>query len=338
MPTIAVDAMGGDQAPREIVRGVARASLETDIDCVLVGDERRIGEELSAVAHDRRQIDVIHSPQFVAMDEAPREGLDAKPNASVAVAARAVADGRADALVSAGNTGALILASARTFPLLPAVRRAALASVFPRKTQYPGQDRLALILDVGATVTAGAEELVQFAVMGSTYAKRISKVSAPRVGLLNMGAERFKGGEVLAQAYERLDRIDELNFVGNVEGNDLAKGRADVIVCEGLLGNVVLKLVEGVAEVALDVASYARGRKLLWRLALSMLGPGLRRLKSLTDYAKYGGAPLLGFDRLVLKAHGRSSARAVENAVKVAANAVRDRVPQEIAAGLAGAP
>jgi phosphate acyltransferase len=334
MPVIAVDAMGGDLAPDEIVKGVARASLSTAIECVLVGDEQRIQPILESLSYNPEHISIRHAADVIGMTEAPKEALRTKRDASIVVGAKLVADGHADALVSAGNTGACILACARHFRALKGIRKTALASVFPRQTEYPGQDQLALILDVGATIRCDALDLVQFAVMGSAYARRVSKVARPRVGLLNMGAEPFKGGEVLSEAYERLTAVAGIDFVGNIEGNDIAKGRADVIVCEGLLGNVVLKLIEGIADVVTDVASNAVKQRLMWRLGMMLLSRGIREIAHLADYTKYGGAPLLGFEHLFIKAHGRSTARAIENAVKVAAKAVRDGVAQEIAAGV----
>jgi len=270
----------------------------------------------------------------VGMNEAPKEALKVKRDASIMVGAKLVADGHAQALVSAGNTGACILACARQFRAIKGIRKTALASVYPRQTEYVGQDQLALLLDVGATIRCDALDLVQFAVMGSAYARRVSKVERPRVGLLNMGVEPFKGGDVLTEAYQHLAALPGIDFVGNIEGNDVAKGRADVIVCEGLLGNVVLKLIEGIADVVTDVASNAVKQRLLWRLGMALLSRGIREVAHLADYTKYGGAPLLGFEHLFLKAHGRSTARAIENAVKVAAKAVRDGVAQEIAAGI----
>ncbi len=334
MPVIAVDAMGGDFAPDEVVKGVARASLSTAIECVLVGDERRIQTILESVSYNPEHISIRHAGETVEMNEAPKEALRMKRDASIMVGAKLVADGQAEALVSAGNTGACILACARHFRAIKGIRKTALASVYPRQTEYPGQDQLALLLDVGATIRCDALDLVQFAVMGSAYARRVSKVERPRVGLLNMGTEPFKGGEVLAEAYQRLAALPGVDFVGNIEGNDVAKGRADVIVCEGLLGNVVLKLIEGIADVVTDVASNAVKQRMMWRLGMTLLSRGIREIAHLADYTKYGGAPLLGFEHLFLKAHGRSTARAIENAVKVAAKAVRDGVAQEIAAGI----
>jgi glycerol-3-phosphate acyltransferase PlsX len=237
--------------------------------------------------------------------------------------------------VSAGNTGACILACAKHFRLIRGIRRAALASVYPRQREHPAQDRLALLLDVGATVRCEAEELVQFALMGSAYARRVSKVASPAVGLLNMGAEPMKGGETLTEAHRRLRERPGVNFVGNLEGNELVRGRADVIVCEGFVGNVALKLIEGVSEVLYDITSAAAERRLAWRLGLRLLSRGVERLRALTDYTQYGGSPILGFEHIFIKCHGRSEAHAIGNAVKVAAKAVRDRVPAEIADAVA---
>src|SRR5947207_3779278 len=330
MPIITIDAMGGDHAPGEIVKGVARASLETDIDCLLVGDERRIQEVLETVPYNPEHISIVDCRDAIGMDEDPHEAVKNRRDASLLVATRAVAEGRANAMVSAGNTGACVLACARDFRLLKGIRRAALASVYPRHTEYTGQDPLALVLDVGATVRCEADELVQFALMGSAYARRISKVPEPRVGLLNMGAEEGKGGAVLVEAHRRLRQQTSIHFVGNVEGHDLVRGKADVIICEGLLGNVALKLLEGISTTLDDLARAAAEQRLVWRMGLRLLSQGIDRVQALTDYTQYGGSPILGFDRLFIKCHGRSNPNAIANAVKVAAKAVRDRVPDEI--------
>jgi glycerol-3-phosphate acyltransferase PlsX len=335
MPTIAVDAMGGDRAPEEVVKGVAQVSLATDIECLLVGDERRIQEVLEGVPYNPEHISILHCSDAIGMAENPREAIAARRDASLVVGVRAVAEGRADAMVSAGNTGACVLACAKYFKIIKGIRRAALASVYPRHTEYSGQDRLALLLDVGATVHCEADELVQFAVMGSAYARRISKVGSPRVGLLNLGTEDNKGGEVLVETYRRLRQLPGINFVGNVEGNDLPRGRADVIVCEGLVGNVTLKLIEGLSELFADIAGEASERRLAWKMGIMLLSRGIERLKALTDYTQYGGSPILGFQQLFIKCHGRSTAHAMANAVKVAAKAVRDGVPAEIVGAVA---
>jgi len=330
VPTIAVDAMGGDNAPEAVVHGVALVSLTTDIECLVVGDERRIQAVLEGVSYNPEHIAILHCRDAIGMAEDPREAIKRR-DTSLMVGIRAVAEGRAEAMVSAGNTGACVLGCAKHFRLLRGIRRAALASVYPRQQEKPGQDRFALLLDVGATIRCEADELVQFAIMGSAYARRVSKVTSPAVGLLNMGTEETKGGEVLVEAHRRLRLLPSVNFVGNVEGNDLVRGKADVIVCEGLLGNVALKLIEGVSEVLYSVTSSAAERRLAWRLGLRLLSRGIERLRALTDYAQYGGSPILGFEHLFIKCHGRSTAHAIGNAVKVAAKTVRDRVPVEIA-------
>jgi glycerol-3-phosphate acyltransferase PlsX len=334
MPTIAVDAMGGDFGPDEIVKGVARASLDTDIQMILAGDEHRIQEILDQTPYNPEQIAIEHTREFVEMAEEPKTELRKKRHASIAVATRLVSAGQAEAVVTAGSTAAAVLACADNFDLIQGVRKAALASVYPRQTEHASQDTLALLLDVGATIRCDATELVQFALMGSAYARRISKVTQPRVALLNMGAEENRGGDTLIEAHRRMQRLAGIHFIGNIEGNELARGRADVIVCEGLLGNVVLKLLEGLAELVDDLAGVARRENWRWKVGLMMLASGFGKLRDLTDYAAYGGAPILGFRNLLIKSHGRSNALAIHNAVKVAAKAVRDDVTGDIAAAI----
>jgi glycerol-3-phosphate acyltransferase PlsX len=330
--TIAVDAMGGDHAPAEIVRGVGALSLDAPrIQTLLVGDAEVIGAHLAKVRHDPERIAVHHAAQVVRMDDRPKEALAAHPDCSIALAARLVADGAADALVSAGNTGASVLACARTWRTIPGVKRAALASVYPTELRRGDKDDpFSLILDVGATLDVTAEDLVSFALMGSAYAARVSKNPRPRVALLSNGAEAGKGPPEIVEAHRLLKDATELNFIGNVEGIDIPRGSADVIVCSGFVGNVVLKMLEGVSETVVRLAGYAYKQRVVWRLGLMMLSGGIRRLKQVTDWEQYGGAPLLGFDKLFIKAHGRSGARAMSNACKVAAKAVQSGLHKEI--------
>ena len=322
MPVIAVDAMGGDLAPDEIVKGVARASLSTAIECVLVGEERRIQTILESVSYNPEHISIRHASEVVGMAEAPKEALKTKRDASITVGAKLVADGHAQALVSAGNTGACILACARHFRAIRGIQKTALASVYPRQTEYAGQDQLALLLDVGATIRCDAIDLVQFAVMGSAYARIISKNTEPSVALLSNGTEPQKGPPRVVEANAKLSKMGGLRFIGNVEGIDIPKGTADVVVCDGFVGNVCLKMLEGVSETVVELAKYAYKEKLLWRAGLAMLSSGIERIKEVTDWEQYGGAPILGFDRVFIKAHGRSKAKAIFNAGKVAAKAV----------------
>lgn len=328
--TVALDAMGGDGAPREPVRAAALLSRETNIKLLLVGQPDLIKGELDRVDHNLGSIEIVPAASAIGMAEKPSVAIGEKPDASILVAAQAVASGDADALVSAGSTGALVLSAARHIPRIPGVRRAALAAVYPTNERSFSNDRFSLILDVGATIRCEPEDLLFFAYMGHAYASRISKVPSPSVGLLNIGSEESKGDEVLTRAYQLLRDDPRLNFIGNVEGTDIPKGIADVIVCEGLVGNVVLKLAEGMGDVLTSLGAWAFKKSFMWRIGLRLLSQGLKELKTLTDYREYGGAPFLGFRRMVIKAHGRSHARAIGNAVKVAAKAVRGGVCQQI--------
>ena len=336
MITVALDAMGSDKGPGAVVEGVAQLSREDgDLHILLVGDEPTLSGLLAEQRYDASRIAVVHAAQVVGMDKKPNVELDAKPDASVLVAADLVKRGEADALVSAGNTGAVILGAARTFERLPGIKRAALAAVYPTELRHgPRDDPFALMLDVGATLNCTAEDLVGFAVMGSAYSRIISDIGQPRVALLSNGSEATKGTPSIVEAHQRLSGMPGVNFAGNVEGLDIPRGTVDVIVCEGFLGNVVLKMLEGVSEVVSDIARDAYARKFLWKVGLTMLSQGLRQIRTMTDWKQYGGAPVLGFDHVVIKAHGRSNARAIRNALKVAAKAVRKDLAGEIARGM----
>ena len=336
MARVVVDAMGGDAGLEAVIEGVSRLSLEeSDIQILLVGDADDITLALAEQAHDPSKLQVVHSGAAVRMDEDPRAALEARPDASILVAMEALAQGKADALVSAGHTGATILAASQHLGRQPGIRRAALAAVYPTEQRHgPKDDPFALILDVGATLSASAEELVSFAVMGSAYANIISDNPSPRIALLSNGTEANKGTENIKAAHKLLSQHPSINFAGNVEGLDIPRGTVDVVVCEGFLGNVVLKMLEGFGEVVTDLAKDAYARKFLWRLGLTMLSQGIRQLRVMTDWKQYGGAPLLGFDRVVIKAHGRSNPRAIRNAIKVAAKAVDRDLAGQIKRGL----
>jgi glycerol-3-phosphate acyltransferase PlsX len=337
MQRIVVDAMGGDNAPEQVVKGTAEASLTlADCELILVGDAALIGKILPTVRHDGSRVRVHHADTVIHMDEKPAEALAAKPDSSIAVAADLVAQGQGDALVSAGNTGASVLACARRWQLLPGVRRAALAAVYPTELRRGERnDPFSLILDVGATIDATAEDLVTFALMGAAYAQVISRNPRPRVALLSNGHEAGKGPAAVVEAHEMLIQSTQLNFIGNIEGLDIPRGAADVVVCSGYVGNVVIKMLEGVFETVLRLARYAYKERLLWRAALAMLSSGIERLKQVTDWEQYGGAPLLGLSHLFIKAHGRSGQRAIANAIRLTSKALRANLCERIADNLA---
>jgi glycerol-3-phosphate acyltransferase PlsX len=325
--------MGGDFAPEAVAEAAAHVSRDTDIRLRLTGDEARIEPLLTRHGADASRVDLLSCADAVPMDEDPRAALR-RTRSSLALAVAEVASGRAEAVVSAGNTGALLLQAATAIPRLPGVRRAALAAVYPARPRSHNPDPFTLILDVGANIACRPGDLVQFATMGSAYAARISKVEEPSVGLLNIGEEHHKGDALLREAHELLSSTPGLRFAGNVEGKDVPLGVVDVVVCPGVLGNVVLKLLESLGEVVLARGEELFRQRLDWRAGRWLLRGGIDRLSNFFDYATYGGAPILGLDRIVIKAHGRSNARAIENAIKVAAKAVRGDVCGAIAAGL----
>jgi len=319
---IAVDAMGGDYAPQEIVKGVLMAlNEEPQLQVILVGDEEAIRHQLTLNNYDK-EIAIVHTTEAVMMDDSPKKALSDKPNASITLATKLLHEGKADALVSAGNTGATVLACAKNLHMIEGLERSALAAIYPTAKFTPDKRGFALMLDVGATIHCTAKQLSHFAFMGSYYVSHILGVENPRVGLLNNGEEESKGGPVLSQAYKYMKNEADLNFIGNVEGKDVPKGDVDVVVTEGFVGNIVLKLLEGVGEVAKEMGKYAFKKKFIWKVGLALLAKGVKRIKEKTDYSEYGGAPILGFSRLVIKAHGRSNAKAIKNAVKVAVRSV----------------
>lgn len=338
MTILALDAMGGDHAPDAVVDGAATLTLEpSGPRMILVGDEARIVALLKKFPHDRSKLEIVDAPDVIAMDAEPRVAIEARPRASVLVAAELVRDGKADALVSAGNTGAFTLACAKSFSRIPGVSRCALGAVYPtERRRGEKEDPFSLILDAGLTLDPTADDLVGFAVMGAAYSARISRNAEPRVALLSNGTEPTKGPASIVRAHERLRAMVGLNFIGNVEGTDIPKGTADVVVTGGFTGNVVLKMLEGIAETVMNLGRYAYRRSLRNKAGLALLAPAVKQLKEVTDWEEYGGAPILGFDRVCIKAHGRSSPRAVRNALKVAHKAVRSGLCEAIREGLEG--
>ena len=320
MPTIAVDAMGGDSAPDEVVRGAVVAQ-EAGHDVVLVGDADRVSPILEKLGAD---VPVEHAGQVIEMDDDPARAIREKKDASVLVAARLVASGDADALVSAGSTGAALAAAAFVIGRLPGVSRPAIASVFPTGD---------IILDAGANIDVRPEHLVQFAVMGTAIGQVYAGIEAPRVGLLNIGEEDGKGRELDRRAYPLLEAADGINFIGNVEGRDLGTGTVDVFVTDGFTGNVLLKTVEGTVRAfyrmlleAIQADEYQE--------ALAALMPAFMNLRAYVDPENVGGAHLLGTKGVVVIAHGSSSQVAIANAIEMATAGARERLTARIATGI----
>ena len=340
MSTIALDCMGSDHGAREAVAGAALLSLEReDLHTYLVGDGDELSTLLDGLSYDPARLAVVHAATRVEQADSPRIILDEKTDASIVVACDLVAQGRAQAVVTAGNTGAAILAAARGLGRIPGVRRAALAAVTPTERRHgPKEDPFALLLDVGATLDASARDLVTFAIMGSAYAAAVSENPRPRLALLSNGAEEHKGPKEVVAAHAILKNLEAIDFAGNVEGLDIPRGTVDVVVTGGFLGNVVLKMLEGFGEVIADLATDAYARKFRWRLGLTMLSSGIKHIEAVMDWQSYGGAPILGFTQPVIKAHGRSRARAIANACRVAAKAARSDMVKHVEAALASLP
>lgn len=339
MARIALDAMGSDLGPEVTVAGAAAASRDPQgPEVVLVGEEGTLRPLLESVEHDGSRLSIHHASQVIGMEESPKAAVDSKPDSSIVVAAGLVRDGGADALVSGGNTGAVTMACARSFRKLDGVSRCALGAVFPtERRRGEKDDPFSLILDAGLTLDVSAADLVGFAVMGSAYAARISKNSRPRVALLSNGSEPHKGTQAIVEANERLSRLTCLEFIGNIEGMDIPRGTADVVVTGGFTGNIVLKMLEGISETVMRLGRYAMQKSVMYKVGLALLAPGIKRLRRITDWQQYGGAPILGFDRLCIKAHGRSTERAFANALKVAHKAVRTEMVDAIKSGLSDA-
>ncbi len=318
---IAVDAMGGDFAPRENVAGAVRAaSLLPGIDrMLLVGDEQAISQELQKAPRVPASIEIVHAAEVVAMDEAPVPAIRRKKDSSISRAMDLVKEGRADALISAGNTGAVVVAATLKLRTLRGVERPAIATVMPSPIKP------FVLIDAGANTDCRPRLLAQFAVMGHVYSNRILGQLNPLIGLMSVGAEDTKGNEATKDAFRILSR-SKLNFKGNVEGNDLFQGGVDVVVCDGFVGNVVLKTSEGLSHVIGPwIKKEFKQNPIRWLGYLLLLG-ALRAMRGQIDPDSCGGAPLLGVNGVCIISHGRSSARAIFHAIRVARDAVNSQI------------
>jgi len=327
---IAIDAMGGDQAPGSIIAGALVAARHLQCGLLLVGAravvDRELGKHPGAGGLD---VQVLDAPDRIAMDEPAAAALRRKPGASIRVAAEAVRDGRAAALFSAGHTGASVMAAHAAFGRLPGVERPALATIIPTRRSP------AVLLDSGATVECRPQHLVQFAVMGSAYARIALGCAVPRVGLLSVGEEESKGNDLTREAHQLL-KSARVHFVGNVEGPDVFDGHADVIVCDGFTGNVALKISEGLVEAVEALLHEELSATFGTRVGYLLSRQAFRRFRKRVDYTEYGGAPLVGVNGLCIVGHGRSSAKAVRNAVAMAARFVADGLVPRLAQDVAG--
>jgi len=321
---IAVDAMGGDNAPHAIVAGAVEAAREYGIGIILVGIEQIVQAEL--VKHRSAQslpIEIRNATQVVDMLDSPATVFRRKKDSSIRVANDLVKSGEAVAVISAGHTGAAMATSLFVLGPLEGVERPAIA------TFMPTIKGTSIVLDVGANVDCKPNHLLQFAIMGEVYAKYLLKNPNPCVGLLSIGEEATKGNELTKEAFKLLTETS-MNFIGNVEGRDVMSGKADVVVCDGFIGNVMLKVSEAVAEAIGLMIRENIGNHVMRKLGYLMMRPAFRALKRRTDYAEYGGAPLIGINGISMISHGRSSSRAIKNAIRVAAALAESEINRHI--------
>lgn len=318
---IAIDAMGGDHAPKSVVLGAMEAVQKIDsLHITLVGNESEIKKYLT----DATNIDILHTDEVITADDEPVRAVRRKKNSSLVLMAQEVKKGRADACLSAGNTGALMSAGIFVVGRIKGIQRPALSPTLPT---IDGKGFL--FLDVGANVDATEKHLLQYAIMGSIYAEKVRSIKRPRVGLLNVGTEDGKGNDLMKKTFEELQSAP-INFIGNIEARDLFEGVADVIVADGFSGNIALKTIEGTASMIFTLLKDTFLSSFKTKLAAGLMKKDLKDLKNRMDYSEYGGAALFGLSAPVIKAHGSSNARAIYNAIKQTCNIVELQVIETI--------
>ncbi|MGK7878354.1 MAG: phosphate acyltransferase PlsX [Xenococcaceae cyanobacterium] len=322
---IAVDAMGGDYAPDEIVAGALRASEELGVEVLLVGDTHQIKSSLKQHISSNT-LEIVEADGVIDMHEEPLTGIRRKPNASINVAMDLVKQKRADGVVSAGHSGAAMAAALLRLGRLQGIDRPGIGAVFP--TLMAGKS--VIVLDVGANVDSRPKYLEQFALMGTIYSKYVMGVEDPKVGLLNIGEEASKGNDLAVRTHQLLEENEQIPFIGNAEGRDVLSGRFDVIICDGFVGNVLLKFAEAVGEIVLQILREELPQGLRGQMGTALLKPNLRRIKQRIDHAEHGGALLFGVAGVCIISHGSSQAPSIFNAIRLAKEAIDNQVLERI--------
>lgn len=324
---IAVDAMGGDFAPEEIVAGAIQASAELNLDVLLVGDEKQINSLVKKYdSKGTASLEVIHAEDVITMKEEPLTGIRRKPKASINVAMDLVKRKKADAVVSAGHSGAAMASALLRLGRLKGVERPAIGAVLP--TIIPGKS--VIVLDVGANVDCKPKYLEQFALMGTIYSKYVLGNESPQVGLLNIGEESSKGNDLALQTHKLLTENPQIPFLGNAEGRDVLSGEFDIIVCDGFVGNIVLKFAEAIGEVMLQIMKEELPQGLRGKLGTALLKPNLKNIKRRIDRAEHGGALLFGVAGICIISHGSSRRGSMFNAIRSAKEAIDNEVLEQI--------
>jgi len=320
---VALDVMGGDLGPGELVAGAVQAVNELDVEVTLLGDANLIDKALAAHPADKRRIRTVHTSQVITMEESPFEAVRRKKDASVVRAFGLLKEGGVEAVVSAGNSGATMAAAITRLGRMKQISRPGIASIFPTLK------RPLVMMDVGANVDCRPRHLFQFGIMAAAFSRVLLGIERPAIGLLSIGAEGGKGNNLVRNAHELFSR-SSLNFVGNVEGRDTFLGNVDVIVCDGFVGNVCLKVSEGLAEALMTMLKDEMAGSFRARLGYLLARPAFANFKKRVDYAEYGGAPLLGLNGTGIVCHGRSNSVAIKNAIRVASEMVRHEVNTHI--------
>ncbi len=320
---IVVDAMGGDYAPQNVIAGVVEAIKEYRVTIVLVGIEEQVKAELKKYQYPSELIEIVHAPEVVAMDDPATAVIRQKKNSSIAVGVALLKKPGYDAFISAGNTGACVAAATFILGMIPGVDRPGIGCIFPSLKNFT------FMIDVGANTAAKPEHLLQYAKMAKVYAREVLNREKPSIGLLNIGEEECKGTDLEKEAYKLLEE-NEPNFIGNIEANEVYTGKADCIVCDGYVGNVTLKVSEGLLESIGKLLKREIKKSPIAILGALLLKSSLKEAKKTTDYSEYGGAPLLGVNGLVLISHGRSSPKAIKNAIRVAKQEVEHNILAKI--------
>ncbi len=320
---IVVDAMGGDYAPGFVIDGTLAAVKEYGAEVILVGDEAVINPLLKKAKYSGTNIEVVHAPETIGMSESAALSVRRKRHSSIVIGLNLVKTGAAGAFFSAGNTGAVVCAATLGLGLIPGVERPGIAIITPTLKG------ISLIIDVGANIDPKPKQLLQYGIMADVYSRTILNKTNPSIGLLNIGEEEAKGTEFMRETHELLQN-SKLNFIGNVEGKDLFSGRCDIIVCDGFVGNVALKVSESAAEVMQVFLKRHLLSNTMGKIGLLFLLPGLKRFKKELDYSEYGGAPLLGVNGVTIIGHGRSNVKAIKNAIRVAKEEVERKFNEKI--------
>lgn len=321
---IAIDAMGGDEGVKVTVEGSVLALKELDVNLVLVGKEDIIKEELKKYDFDSEKIEIVNANEVITNEDEPAMIIRKKKDSSMVVGLNMLKEKKVDAFISAGSTGALLSGGLLIVKRIKGIERPALATVYPTKKG------VSLLLDVGANADSKPKYLEQFALMGSIYSKKILNKTNPRVGLVNIGDEKEKGNILTKEAYELLEKTQNINFCGNIEGRDIPNGDMDVLVCDGFVGNIVLKLTEGLALSIFSMLKETFMSSFKNKLGAVLIKSGLKEFKSKLDYTEYGGAPLLGVKGAVIKAHGSSNSVAIKNAIRQAKQFIENKVIENI--------